>query len=267
MFPAFPPTPGGAGSIVHPSQLQHHQQNGYPINGSGESVGGGGGDHPTPLASQAPNTLERDASYFPQVSQKLEEEVEEEGARIETSSEPPQIVGEGEGEGRPRISGHSASDTALAGEMAQRLNLKDEDVGGEGNFENGTKKNLHHRRSSSVVAVGGVIAQPGWAEEEVDLNEGGDQYVVMGGRGEPDEEEEEGGGRNLKQERRRSFVPPPVPTSDSPPSTSTAASGVGKTVGGSPGKLKVGESHGGVRRASFEDSTRQRPAFGTSIWG
>lgn len=230
--------------------MQQQQQNGYPINNEGT-----GGDHPTPLASQAPNTTEGDASYFPQVTstQPREREETERQRELETASEPPQQVEDD----RPRLIGHSASDT-LAVDLAQRLRLEEQGAGVGGDIRNGTGQ-THHRRNSSVIVVGGVTAQPGWAEEEVEVDD--NEFAVQSeGPSTPEEE----AARNLKQERRKSFVPPSA--SNEEPTTSSSIVSGGGLSGGSPGKLRVGES-AGIRRASFEDSTRTRPAFGTSIWG
>ncbi|GAA5904372.1 uncharacterized protein JCM6883_006466 [Sporobolomyces salmoneus] len=257
MFPAFPPTPNG----VHPSQMQvqqqqqqSHQNGGYPINGNG-IAGGGGGDHPTPLASQAPNTLAGDASYFPRV--------ESEQRQRERTARQDDQHGEEEEEKteRPKLTGHSISDS-LANDLSHKLSLDGQEGGGD------APTTRHHRRNSSVIVVGGITAQPGWAEEEeeaLDINDD-----TSGGEGDDSRTKEDEATRQLKQERRKSFVPPSAvtivddTTASMDPTTATGGAG----AGGSPGKLRVGEIQGGgVRRASFEDSTRQRPAFGTSIWG
>ncbi|GAA5884087.1 hypothetical protein JCM16303_005910 [Sporobolomyces ruberrimus] len=316
MFPAFPPTPGGVHPVQQSMQQQQQQQNGYPINGNYAYSNGNnnmsGGDHPTPLASQAPNTLEGDASYFPQQQLKQGEYDPESTTNtrereetvtyssssnrhapppplpppLESASAPPlspqlspssdrvNVPGVEYLDGRPRLTGHSVSDT-LAIDLAQRMRLEQEEQGHElrNSGEGGVPTKNHHRRSSSVVVVGGVIAQPGWAEEEVEIEDpsssNNDYAIESGGEGEKDERFLGGGGRgqgNLNKERRRSFVPP---SSETGQANAETAGGGGSVSGGSPGKLRVGDNgnSGGARRASFEDSTRSRPAFGTSIWG
>lgn len=273
MFPAFPPTPNG-----HPmqqqlqlqqQQLQQQQESMYPING---------GDHPTPQAAPS-NSVE--ASYFPPVPSSTDlEKVHPPSSEASTpdatlpndgrphsssstrnsrphlmasASQPLESVSAPslspelsmDGSDRPRLPQHSVSDN-LAIDLARQLKLQEQG------------RNLN---SNPRISAGGVIAQPGWAEESDSDYEEEDRAVKQS-----EEEVEEDKLRLAmeKTERRKSFVPPSAVATES--SSSTPG---GRGSGGSPGKLGVGDQGGsqGVRRASFEDASRKRPAFGSSIWG
>lgn len=278
MFPAFPPTPNGHPMQQPQLQQQQHQQQQqqepmYPING---------GDHPTPQAAPS-NSAE--ASYFPPVPSSTEfEKVQPPSSEASTPEAAlPQVINNDgrphsssstrnsrpylmasasqplesvsapslspelsmDGSDRPRLPQHSVSDN-LAIDLARQLKLQEQGGGGR----NG---------SNPRISAGGVIAQPGWAEESnSDYEE--DQ---TGRESEVEIEDDKLRTAMEKTERRKSFVPPSAVTTES--SSSTPG---GKGSAGSPGKLGVDQgSSQGVRRASFEDASRKRPAFGSSIWG
>ncbi|GAA6019520.1 hypothetical protein JCM11491_001323 [Sporobolomyces phaffii] len=270
MFPAFPPTPNGA----HHSQQSMQQRpppNGYPINGNGNGHAAGD-DHPTPLASQAPDTTIGDASYFPRVAslpsppgRDSSRDHQQEGAgrpqpesatgstRTPLARDLDEERGGERDAGRTKVLEHSVSGT-LAIDLARRMRIEDEGEGGGRDQKIFQEKDrLHHRRNSSAFVVGGVIAQPGWAEEDAEL-ESAEETMTF------ESEERRSDEKGVKQGRRKSFVPPTA--------EGTSATGDEPVAGGSPGKLKAGESGSlSTRRASFEDSVRSRPALGSSIWG
>ncbi|GAA5940140.1 uncharacterized protein JCM15063_001719 [Sporobolomyces koalae] len=294
MFPSFPPTPGPG----HHQQQQHHrlsvqhehhqphqyEEEGYPINGSGPAPesGEGGDEQTTPQAIEPNDTAAAEASYFPFVAQQPSEpETSSSRPRLHESSSQPLTNGTTENERRrPVLPDLSVSDP-LANDLKNRLNLDDtksstriEHAGNasQGSLARGSNSDGDASRS---ISMGGIISQPGWAEEGQD-----EQSIVVTrferpsnfGAGTnhfaPREQGRDKGDSNNKVERRKSFVPP-VGTNESITSQDVKndhSDRRGPVGGSSPGKLGVTESTN-ARRASFEDSTRKRPTFGTSIWG
>ncbi|GAA5956600.1 hypothetical protein JCM21900_003616 [Sporobolomyces salmonicolor] len=164
-----------------------------------------------------------------------------------TSSAPPLSPGFS----RPHLPGHSRSDN-LAVELAKQLSLDERRQGAHGapgaaSAQRSMSSSPRITASSAAAAaaarsfgVGGAgVLQPGWAEEDLDV-----------GPSEP-------------ALRRRSFVPPSGGGGEAFDIRRKFEGADALAAGGAAGA----EGMGGGRRASFEDGTRKRPAFGTSIWG
>ncbi|GAA6061832.1 hypothetical protein JCM10212_001138 [Sporobolomyces blumeae] len=274
-----------------------------------------GGDHPTPQATVPSGAAE--ASYFPPVEKVAAPRDENPSSKTSNATTPDGTVPNpalavprphsslvasdrpgldsssssplesvsapplSPDPGRPKLTGHSASDN-LAADLARQLALKGSDTH-ERAFSRsiGTRVQVRSSSTSGVdrsssgsaagIMLGGVTSQPGWAED-LDPDAPTPASENLGHDVQQDLDDDEDRARLLAGEkagRRRSFVPPTALHADLGGDSNEQYA----VPGGSPGKLGVlggasnGLESGGARRASFTDSTRKRPAFGSSIWG